>query len=237
MSSSSPSNNTIVLIDKKAGVTSFGCLNTVKRFVNKKTGHCGTLDKFATGLLIACCGKYTKKVPSFMGMDKTYEATIEFGKETDTLDPEGEVICTGEIPSIETIREKVASLTGNIMQVPPVYSALHVNGKRSYELVRNGREVELEARPVTIKNAQILDWNAPFLKIRLEVSKGTYIRSYARDLGKLCSSCAYVTQLCRTKIGPFELAMALPCDDGQALAECGEEEAEKLIKMLECYEN
>lgn len=234
---SAQSNNSIVLINKKSGVTSFGCLNYIKKNVNRKTGHCGTLDKFATGLIIACCGKYTKNVQDFMGMDKTYEAEIEFGKETDTLDPEGQVICEAEIPSFETIQQKVKELTGQIMQVPPVYSALHVNGQRSYDLVRKGHEVKLEARPVTIKNAEIIGWNAPFLKIRLSVSKGTYIRSYARDLGKLCSSCAYVTKLCRTSIGPFSLEDAIDFDDEEKLKGLGEEQALLILEKLRKYEN
>ena len=222
----------VLLLNKKSGITSFRCLGTVKHTVNKKTGHCGTLDRFAEGLMIALCGKYTKLNSSFMGLDKTYEATIEFGKETDTLDPEGEIVATGFVPSLQEIEENVKKLTGTITQVPPVYSALHVNGKRSYELVRSGKEVHLEGRPVIIYDARILSFEAPFLAIRLHVSKGTYIRSYARDLGKACGTCAYVTQLKRTEIGPFKLSEAVNADDIQALENYPDDKTEKLIERL-----
>ena len=224
--------DSIVLINKGSGVTSFACLNYVKRNVNRKTGHCGTLDKFATGLIIACCGSYTKKVPLFMGMDKTYVATIEFGRETDTLDPEGETVKTGEIPSFKVIEKAVAQMTGDIIQVPPVYSALHVNGQRSYSLVRKGREVKLEGRPVTIKNARIIRYEKPYLEIELEVSKGTYIRSYARDLGQACGSCAYVTELKRTKIGPFDLSDAILWNDEDSLRKIDESNAYEILGKL-----
>lgn len=228
-------NNAVVLINKGPNVTSFSCLRYVKKNVNKKTGHCGTLDKFATGLMIACCGKFTKKVPLFMGLDKTYIATIEFGKQTDTLDPEGEVVKTAEIPSFSTIEECVKKMTGNLMQTPPVYSALHVNGKRSYELARQGKEVELESRPITIFDSRIISYNEPFLEIELHVSKGTYIRSYANDLGEMCGSCAYVTSLCRTKVGPFSLEDCVNYDDEASLTLCNEEASEKILNKLNNY--
>lgn len=228
-------NNAVILINKGPNVTSFECLRYIKRNVNKKTGHCGTLDKFATGLMIACCGQYTKKVPLFMGMDKTYVAKIEFGKETDTLDPEGEVIKTSDVPDLETIQDSIHKLTGDIMQVPPVYSALHVNGKRSYELVRSGQKVELNARPVKIFSAEIFSYEAPFLTVKLHVSKGTYIRSYAKDLGELCKSCAYVTELCRTSIGPFKLEDAIAYNDEKTLGSCNEETSEVFLNSLLNY--
>lgn len=232
MSYSSPSTNAVILINKGSGVTSFTCLNYIKRNVNKKTGHCGTLDKFATGLMIACCGSFTKKVPLFMGLDKTYVATIEFGKETDTLDPEGSVIDTKEIPSFEVVKEAVNKLTGVLDQVPPKYSALHVNGKRSYELVRQGKDIELSPRKITIYSANIISYEKPFLKIELKVSKGTYIRSYAHDLGKLCSSCAYVTELCRTQIGPYKLEDAIPYDDIENLKKVDENSSLQILEKL-----
>ena len=215
--------NAVILLDKASGITSFDCLGRVKRLVNKKTGHCGTLDKFAHGLLIALCGSYTHLVPAFMGMDKTYEATLEFGKSTDTLDPEGVVFETGPVPTLETVTKAVQSLVGPIQQIPPAYSAIHVNGKRCYQMARSMKEsvqviADLPPRPVTIFSATIISYEAPFLKVRLRVSKGTYIRSYARDLGHLCGSCAYVKELYRTSIGPFEIKDAVSYDDSQALA-------------------
>ena len=211
--------NAVLLVDKAPDITSFDCLARIKRNVNRKTGHCGTLDKFAHGLLVVLCGCYTHMVPAFMGMDKTYEAVIEFGKMTTTLDPEGEIIETAEVPSEEKVRKAVSEMVGPIMQVPPAYSAIHVNGKRSYQLARDGEaEVELKARPIEILSAEILGWDAPFLTVRLNVSKGTYIRSYARDLGHACGSCAYVKSLYRTKIGPFSVDEAFRYDDKDAMA-------------------
>lgn len=225
--------STVTLIRKDSGVTSFSSLRYVKKHVNKKTGHCGTLDKFATGLLIACCGKYTKKVPLFMGLDKEYVAVIEFGVETDTLDPEGKIIERAEIPSFETIERNVALMTGTIMQAPPAYSALHIDGKRSYELARKGLEVQPEKRPVVIRKAEILNWSSPYLTLRLSVSKGTYVRSYARDLGLACASRGYVTALERTKIGPFSVSEAVLWNDTQALEKLGPDTADALLSRLE----
>ena len=214
-----PGRNAVLLVDKAEGITSFDCLSRIKRNVNKKTGHCGTLDKFAHGLLVVLCGCYTHMVPAFMGLDKTYEAVIEFGKMTDTLDPEGEVIETAPVPSEEAVRKAVEAMTGPIDQVPPVYSAIHVNGKRSYQMAREGKtEPKLEARPVVIRSAEILAWEEPFLTVRLNVSKGTYIRSYARDIGHACGSCAYVKSLYRIKIGPFSVDEAFRFDDTQSMS-------------------
>jgi tRNA pseudouridine55 synthase len=218
--------NAVILIDKASGITSFDCLGRVKRLVNKKTGHCGTLDKFAHGLLIVLCGSYTHLVPAFMGMDKTYEATIEFGKSTDTLDPEGVVFETGMVPSFDVVSKAVQSLIGPLKQIPPAYSAIHINGKRSYQMARSMKESVqvselLPARPITIHEASIISYEAPYLKVRLRVSKGTYIRSYARDLGHLCNSCAYVKELYRTSIGPFSVEDAISYDDSEALSGIG----------------
>lgn len=218
--------NAVILLNKAPGITSFDCLVKVKRLVNKKTGHCGTLDKFAHGLLIVLCGSYTHLVNAFMGMDKTYEAVIEFGKSTDTLDPEGTVFETAKVPCFEVVSGVVNSLVGPIMQVPPAYSAIHVNGKRCYQMARSMKEsaqvIEgLPARPVTIHEATIISYNAPYLHVRLRVSKGTYIRSYARDLGHLCGSCAYVKELCRTSIGPFCVEDAISYNDISTLSAIG----------------
>lgn len=218
--------NAVLLVDKAPGITSFDCLGKVKRLVNKKTGHCGTLDKFAHGLLIVLCGNYTHLVNAFMGMDKTYEAVIEFGKSTDTLDPEGVVFETAKVPCSEVVTGVVKSMVGPLMQIPPAYSAIHVNGKRCYQMARSMKEsaqvIEgLPARPITIHEATILSYEAPYLHIRLRVSKGTYIRSYARDLGHRCGSCAYVKELYRTAIGPFHVEEAIPYNDISTLKAIG----------------
>ncbi|MCQ2412721.1 MAG: tRNA pseudouridine(55) synthase TruB [Sphaerochaetaceae bacterium] len=225
------SRNAVILVDKASGITSFDCLGRIKRNVNKKTGHCGTLDKFAHGLMVVLSGSYTHLVPAFMGLDKTYEAVIEFGKMTDTLDPEGEVIETGDIPSADVVRQMVEKLVGEQMQVPPAYSAIHVNGVRSYQLARSGDDmVELKARKIIIHHAQLISYEAPYLKVRLEVSKGTYIRSYARDIGHMCNSCAYVKELYRTKIGPFSIEDSIAFDDVDAMKNLPD--GELLIRRL-----
>lgn len=218
--------NAVILINKGPGITSFDCLGKVKRLVNKKTGHCGTLDKFAQGLLIVLCGSYTHLVPAFMGLDKTYEAVIEFGKSTDTLDPEGAVIETAPVPSLEVVSSCVSSLVGSLKQIPPAYSAIHINGKRSYQMARSMKEEGqlselLPSRPIFIHEASIISYSAPYLRVRLHVSKGTYVRAYARDLGHLCGSCAYVKELYRTAIGPFSVDEAIDFDDCEALGNVG----------------
>jgi len=223
--------NAVILVDKGEGITSFDCLGRIKRNVNKKTGHCGTLDKFAHGLMIVLCGSYTHMVPAFMGLDKTYEAEIEFGRMTDTLDPEGEVVETSPVPSEEVILSAVRRLTGVQMQLPPVYSAIHVNGKRSYQMARSGAsDVDLTPRLINIYSAEVLSWKSPVLTIRLHVSKGTYIRSFARDLGHMCFSSAFVRTLYRTQIGPFRVEDAVRYDDEDALKLIPE--GRELISML-----
>lgn len=223
--------NAVILVDKGEGITSFDCLGRIKRNVNKKTGHCGTLDKFAHGLMIVLCGSYTHMVPAFMGLDKTYEAEIEFGRMTDTLDPEGEVVETSPVPSEEVILSAVRRLTGVQMQLPPVYSAIHVNGKRSYQMARSGAsDVDLTPRLINIYSAEVLSWKSPVLTIRLNVSKGTYIRSFARDLGHMCFSSAFVRTLYRTQIGPFRVEDAVRYDDEDALKLIPE--GRELISML-----
>ena len=223
--------NAVLLVDKGEGITSFDCLGRIKRNINIKTGHCGTLDKFAHGLMIVLCGSYTHLVPVFIGMDKTYEALIEFGRMTVTLDPEGEVIEEAEIPDEETVREAVGRLVGPQVQIPPAYSAIHINGKRSYQMARDGETgLELKGRDVNIFSADIISYEKPYLKVRLHVSKGTYIRSYARDLGHMCGSCAYVKELYRTQIGPFDISEAIRYDDESAMKTTGD--AEALIKRI-----
>ena len=215
--------NAIILVDKGEGITSFDCLGRIKRTVNRKTGHCGTLDKFAHGLMIVLCGSYTHLVPAFMGLDKTYEAVIEFGKMTDTLDPEGEVVETSPVPSEEVILSALSRMEGVQYQVPPVYSAIHVDGKRSYLMARSGaQDVDLKPRLINVKSIEVLSWEEPLLTVRLDVSKGTYIRAFARDLGHMCHSSAYVKSLYRTKIGPFDIRDAVRFDDQAALEQLDE---------------
>lgn len=223
----------IVLINKQSGLTSFSSLYAVKKALGtSKVGHTGTLDSFAQGLLVVCAGNLTRLSSHIVAFDKTYEAVIEFGKETDTLDPEGKVIETASFPSLKNLTCALQKFSGKIEQMPPSYSALRINGKRASALMRSGETVELKKRPVCIYSSQILeikfddgstlsfddekkddgkkieenqDRKVHFARIKFEVSKGTYIRSLARDIGIFCGSRAYLIGLLRTKIGCFEL--------------------------------
>ena len=191
-------------MDKPAGITSFQALATVKKVCcTKKVGHTGTLDKFATGLLVVVSGWCTRLVPWFTGLDKRYNATIRFGEETDTLDPEGEVIATAAVPCEAEAARAVKSFLGPIEQVPPHYSAVHTSGERAYRLARAGIEVDLKPRGVKIHSIEVLAFKAPEMEIDVRCSKGTYIRSLARDIGKAAGSRAYITELRRTQVGPF----------------------------------
>ncbi|NCB00713.1 MAG: tRNA pseudouridine(55) synthase TruB [Spirochaetia bacterium] len=194
----------LLLVDKPVGVTSFSSLSPIKREIERKVGHAGTLDKFAHGLMIVLTGNMTKLNTIFSTLDKKYRATFEFGKITDTLDPEGEVTATGSIPTLEEIQSAIDEhFIGPIDQIPPKYSAIHVNGKRAYSLVRAGKEVELISREITIYSIEIIDYEPPFLTLTIHCSKGTYIRSLARDIAAMCGTVAYVSALERTHIGPY----------------------------------
>lgn len=199
----------ILLINKKPGLTSFSSLNDIKRTIDPKVGHAGTLDKFARGLLIVLTGSMTKLNVLFSTMDKSYRAEISFGSETDTLDPEGQVIATAAIPSFEEIQQAIPSFLGSIEQQPPQYSALHINGKRASDLARSGKEVEMAKRPITVYSFEPVSYDNGLLVADIHVSKGTYIRSLARDLGIATKSRAHLIGLERTSIGPFSLSEAV----------------------------
>lgn len=202
-------NNRILLLHKPTGLTSFSVLGPVKRVFGKRVGHAGTLDKFAEGLLIVLLGKFTKLNPLFSTMDKRYRAEFHFGRETDTLDPEGAVIKETDVPSSERIREVLGKFIGEIDQRPPVYSAVHVNGKRAYQEARKGNSVDIPSRKITVFRLELIAWNEPFLTLDITCSKGTYIRSLARDIGEACGSSAYVSKLVRSEIGPYRLDEAI----------------------------
>lgn len=198
-------NNGILLYDKSSGVTSFGALYPIKKLFQVKIGHAGTLDKFAEGLLIVLLGKYTKLNTIFSGLDKVYEAVFYMGIETDTLDPEGSEVKNCELPTIKTMESTLKSFIGKLQQVPPAYSAIHVNGKRAYQEIRNGRIPKLKQREVMVYDFSIISWIPPYLHVRIHCSKGTYVRALARDFAYACGSAAYVCKLTRTSIGPFKL--------------------------------
>ena len=202
----------IIFVDKPSGMSSFGAVARVRRILTQqeghkvKVGHTGTLDPFATGLLILLAGKATKKAPELTKKDKVYEATIRLGATSTTGDPEGEITETGaKLPTREEIEAVLPQFRGEIQQTPPAFSAIKVNGQRAYKLARAGKDVEIPSRTVTIYELEILDYDAPLLKIRTHVSSGTYIRTLAEDLGKALGCGAYCTELRRTKIADYDI--------------------------------
>lgn len=204
----------VVFINKPSGITSFQALHIVKKKLGHgKVGHTGTLDKFAEGLLIALAGKNTRLVPYFEGLDKTYIASIRFGATTETLDTESPEQAPQPVPDFHTIESRMARFTGEQDQIPPQYSAVHVNGTRAYKRIMKGETVEIPARRITIYSMDILDWSPPVLQVQIHCSKGTYIRALARDLGLECGSTAYLQALERTRIGPFDVSSAVNPQD------------------------
>lgn len=220
-----------LLLDKPAGITSFSALKDLKSALGTgRIGHTGTLDKFATGLLVVLVGKYTKLAELFSGLDKCYRATMVLGRSTDTLDPEGEVIEEGPLPDLQRVEEASERLTGTIEQIPPIYSAVHVEGRRAYRIARSGGEPKLEPRRVTIYRLEIVDYRPPELDIKVECSKGTYVRALARDLGTLSGSCAYLTSLRRTRVGPYDVREAAPVH-ASATAQMLAGSVERLLRL------
>lgn len=212
----------ILLIDKPDGMTSFGVVARVRRVLSQqagkkvKVGHTGTLDPFATGLLILCIGKETKNAMSYTKLDKVYEATIRLGQISTTGDPEGELTdVSDKQPTREEIAAALEKFTGEITQTPPIFSAIKIDGRRAYDLARQGKEVEIPQRKVIIHNLELVDYAYPELKIRTHVSSGTYIRSLAQDIGETLGTGAYCTQLRRTKVADWDVANA------QTLADFG----------------
>ncbi len=204
----------IILLSKPAGKTSFQSLGALKKALNTgKIGHTGTLDRFAEGLLVALSGSLTRLSVYASAMDKEYIARICFGKGTDTLDIEGEVVSEGHVPGQEDIAAVLPQFMGTFMQVPPQYSAVHVGGKRAYQAARSGEEVELSPRQVTVTRIDLLEHSPPEATIRVACSKGTYIRSLARDIAQRLGTCAHVTKLVRIRIGGFRIEDAVAPDD------------------------
>ena len=208
------SHSGLVLLNKPSGITSFRVLNILKKKLNSgKVGHTGTLDKFAEGLMLVLTGKMTKLAPFFSNMDKEYIGIYKFGEETNTLDPEGTITATAIVPSIDLIEKNINTFIGNILQRPPDFSAIHINGKRAYKLAASGHKPDLPERPVTIYDYKILEWDSPYLALKIKCSKGTYIRSLARDLGIACRSRAYVTSLNRSKVGSWDVKNSVSPDN------------------------
>jgi len=216
----------LILIDKPAGISSFGVVARVRRILTEekraeeiangvpeknltkrmKVGHTGTLDPFATGLLILLSGKRTREAERFSKLDKVYEATIRLGMTSTTGDPEGEIIKFSDTqPTRDKIVGALHKFTSQITQTPPIYSAIKIDGQRAYKLARKGELPKIPPRQVTIYSMEILNYNYPTLKIRAHVSSGTYIRTLAEDIGKELGTGAYTTELRRTKVGDFDV--------------------------------
>ncbi|MCH7398435.1 tRNA pseudouridine(55) synthase TruB [Belliella sp. DSM 107340] len=201
----------VFLIDKPLEWTSFDVVKKVRNALRiKKVGHAGTLDPLATGLLIVCAGKKTKSIDTYMGQEKEYTGTFVLGKTTESFDREKEIIEVADPSHIskEMLLAAVAELTGDILQVPPMHSAIKVDGKRVYESARKGIEVKMEPRPVTVSEFEITRFELPEIDFKIVCSKGTYIRSLARDLGEKLEVGAYMSALKRTRIGEFKLENA-----------------------------
>jgi tRNA pseudouridine55 synthase len=211
-----PDEGEVILIDKPLTWTSFDVANKLKRACEfKKIGHAGTLDPLATGLLILCTGKKTKQIDTYQAQEKEYTGTFVLGKTTPSVDLETEF--DAEYPTDHITPEILESarlqLTGHIEQVPPIYSAVRVDGERLYKKARRGEVVEIKKRCVEISLFEIDSSNFPSIDFRIICSKGTYIRSMVRDFGQLAGSGAYLSVLCRTRIGAFELKNAWDLTD------------------------
>ena len=205
-------NGQVLLINKPLRWTSFDVIGFVRKVIRiKKVGHAGTLDPLATGLLIVCTGKFTKRINEFMGQEKEYTGTFTLGATTPTYDLESEPENFRPFDHItrEMLEDAAAAFTGVIQQVPPAHSAIKQGGKRVYELARRGEEVKIEPRTVTIRTFSIEAIELPFVHFRVICSTGTYIRSLAFDMGEKLGCGAHLSSLCRTRIGESLLANAL----------------------------
>ena len=202
----------VLLIDKPFEWTSFDVVNKLRyKLKIKKIGHAGTLDPLATGLLIICVGKMTKRIDEFMGLEKEYTGKFVLGQITASHDLETDVSETKDISHLteEKIRQATRPFIGKILQVPPLHSAIKIGGKRAYEFARKGKALELKSRDVEITDFEITDIALPIVSFRIVCSKGTYIRSIARDYGEVLGTGAYLSELCRTRIGRFLLEDAI----------------------------
>jgi tRNA pseudouridine55 synthase len=210
----------VLLIDKPLEWTSFDVVRKLRGLVRtKKVGHAGTLDPLATGLLILCTGKFTKQINSYMAKEKEYTGTVTLGAATPTYDLESEPVIVGDYGGIgrERIEEVIASqFRGEIMQVPPIHSAIKVNGQRVYELARRGKDVQLEPRRVTIAAFEITELRLPEVSFKVVCSTGTYIRSLANDLGAALGCGGYLSALRRTRIGEFRVEEAMTIQGAEA---------------------
>ncbi len=204
--------DSIILVDKPAGMTSFGVVARIRRRLSQqlgkkaKVGHTGTLDPFATGLMMIVTGKECRNAMQYSKLDKVYEATIELGKTSSTGDPEGELSdVSANQPTQEQLQTVLDGFIGEIQQRPPAFSAIKVNGQRAYKLARAGQTVEIPLRTITIHSLELIDYSYPDVRIRVHVSSGTYIRTLAEDIGAKLETGAYCRELRRTKVGQWNV--------------------------------
>jgi tRNA pseudouridine55 synthase len=212
--------DSVLLVDKPAGMTSFGVVARVRRVLSQhlgkkaKVGHTGTLDPFATGLMIIVTGKECRNAMQYSKLDKEYEATIRLGQSSSTGDPEGEIINVSDTqPTKEAVEAALAQFRGEITQRPPIFSAIKINGRRAYDLARKGEAVEVPERQVMIYKLELLGYSYPDVRIRTHVGSGTYIRSLAVDIGAVLETGAYCTELRRTKVAEHTVAEAIVLED------------------------
>ena len=226
-----PATTGIIIVDKPIGPTSMDVVRVVRRRAGgAKTGHAGTLDPLATGVLVVCLGKATKSVPRIMDTSKRYLAEIDLSAFTTTDDREGEAreIIVETPPDCEMVMQVLQSFVGDIQQKPPAFSAINIQGKRAYKLARKGEIVDIPARSVRIHDIQLLRYDWPMLTLDIHCGKGTYIRSLARDLGLALGTGGHLASLRRTAVGRFTIEKAIPLDDvPQPLTE------ENLISLAE----
>jgi tRNA pseudouridine55 synthase len=212
--------DSVLLIDKPAGITSFGVVARVRRVLSQqlgkkaKVGHTGTLDPFATGLMIIVTGKECRNAGDYSKLDKEYEAAITLGVMSTTGDPEGELTqISTDVPTLDAVQAALQQFTGEITQRPPIYSAIKINGRRAYDLARKGEVFEMPERQVTVFSLDLIEYTYPVIKIRVHVSSGTYIRTLAQDIGAVLETGAYCSQLRRTKVAEYKITEALVLDD------------------------
>ena len=212
----------VILIDKPQGMTSFGVVARLRRVLSNqagkkvKVGHTGTLDPFATGLMIIVTGKKCREAETFTKLDKWYEAEIILGKNSSTGDPEGEITNVSDYePSLEEVQRVISQFVGKIEQTPPIFSAIKINGERAYRLAREGKQVKIPKRVIEIYSLELLAYEYPKLKIRTHVSSGTYIRTLAVDIGEKLGTGAYCENLRRMKIADYSI------DQAKTLADFG----------------
>lgn len=218
--------NAVLLIHKERDITSFGLVNKLKYMLKAKVGHAGTLDKSAEGLIVAATGSATKLLQYFLDSDKSYVGTIKLGVTTDSLDSDGEITSSNGFDGItkDLLCEAIRSFAGNIEQVPPEYSALKINGKRASDRVRDGETVLMKPRAVELKKIELLSFDEALgsAEIFVHCTKGTYIRSLARDIGDKLGCGAYLTRLIRTASGNFNLDNAVTLDGFRHALDTGE---------------